>query len=133
MDVQGGSLSTICSLDMKGVSISPPPTVKTCNRYPFHHQHQQYGPSGCIPFHRQQYGSAGYIHFHSQQYGRAGCIPFHWQQYRFARCIPFPAITAVWMCRVYPIPPSAMLTCKWYPSPLLAVWPSRVFESFFTL
>ncbi len=90
-----------CCLDVQGVSLSPTPAVWTCRLYPFpppavwtckvypfhHHQHMQYGRTGCLPFQCQQYGHAGCIPVHRQQYGRAGCIPFHPQQYGRTRCI----------------------------------------------
>jgi hypothetical protein len=135
MDVQGVSLSTTFSLDLQGVSPSPPPTpaVKTCRCIPFTTNYTSSLDMQGVSLYT---GRVGCIPFALPVNGRAGCIPFHRKQ-----CVQDVSLSttsstdgqgvslspAVCMCRVYPFPLQAEWTCRAYPFPLPAVWTGKVY------
>ncbi len=111
-----------------------PPAVWTCRFYPFHHQ--QYRVQVVSLSTGSNMNVQGVPLFIPQHCKGAGCIPFNHQQYGLAGFIPFTIssidvqVVSLSTGRVYPfLSPSSV---RVYPSPLLAVWMSRVYVSHFT-
>jgi hypothetical protein len=88
VDVQGISISTVSSVDVRGVFFSTASRVDVQGVNPFP-QLEVWTCRVCIHFHHKHCERAGCIPYHRKQCGRAGCIPFHSKQCERAGCIPF--------------------------------------------
>ncbi len=142
--MQGVSLSNTCSLDVHG--------------YPFHHhQHQQCGRAGWIPFQYLQFRRAWVSLSPPPTPAIWTCRVYHLPLPAVQSCVGIPFTTtntssidlqgvslstncsldgqwvslwptwAVWMFMVYPFPPPAVWRCRVYPFPLPAVCMCRVY------
>ncbi len=74
--------------------------------------------------------TAGFILLQSQYSKGAGCT-YPFPPSAVLTCRIYPSLkSAIWTCRVYPFLPPAVWMCRMYPSTLPAVWTCRVYPSF---